>query len=238
MSEVTYQVDAATLPSGSCPSTYQELADLLASIYSVTVNTNNTGIVVSATKPADTTVVWKQLNSSGQPLRDYVFVGGLWLSRHTLEPGSIMLWGQALPNFATFDGGDANPPSVISGPMWEEVTELRAKFPIGSGTLTSGTVLAIGDSGGEEKHVLVQNELPASINLTATLPGHRTNTETLAPQWLSPAGSAYSSVTTPATEIGTFPFVNTGGGQGANNLGPFWTVAFLRRTSRQYFAVP
>ena len=161
MSEVTYPVDAATLPQGACPSTYQELADLLATIYSVSVSTNNTGIYVSATKPADTTLVWKQLGSDGRPIRDYVFVGGLWLSRHTLEPGSIMLWGSALPNFASFDGGDAGALSVVSGPMWEEVTELRAKFPIGAGTLPSGTVLAVGDTGGEEKHVLTIPEIPA-----------------------------------------------------------------------------
>lgn len=238
MSEVTYQIDSATLPVGSCPSTYQELADLLASIYSVTVNTNNTGIVVSATKPADTTVVWKQLGSDGRPVRDYVFVGGLWLSRHTLEPGSIMLWGQALPNFATFDGGDGSAPSIVSGPMWEEVTELRAKFPIGVGTLPSGTVLAVGDTGGSEKHVLTANELPASFSLNATLDGHRTNTETLGPQWLAPPGSDYSSATTPPTELATFPFVNPGGGQGHSTLPPFWTVFFLRRTDKQYFAVP
>ena len=56
MSEVTYPVDAATLPQGSCPATYQELAALLASVYSVSISTNNTGIYVSQTSPADKTL--------------------------------------------------------------------------------------------------------------------------------------------------------------------------------------
>jgi hypothetical protein len=230
MSEVTYQVDAGTLPQGSCPSTYQELADLLAPIYSVTINTNNTGIYVSATKPADTTLVWKQLDSSGNPVRDYVFVGGLWLSRHTLESGVIVEWDEALPNFATFDGGDANPLSAISGPMWEEVTELRARFPIGAGTLPSGTALAVGDTGGEEKHILTIPELPAH---THDGPANEAD---------STSGGDYHAAWT--ENDGTTPVLppratgSTGGGLGHNTMPPYYTVYSLRRTARQFYAVP
>ena len=203
---------------------------MLASIYSVTINTNNTGVVVSATKPADTTVVWKQLGSDGRPIRDYVFVGGLWLSRHTLEPGSIMLWGAALPNFSTFDGGDANPISAISGPMWEEVTELRAKFPIGAGTLPSGTVLAVGDTGGEEKHILTVPEIPAH---THDGPANEAD---------STSGGDYHAVwtendgTTPV--LPPHPTGSTGGDLGHNTMPPYYVLYGLRRTTRQYFAVP
>lgn len=237
MSEVTYQVDAATLQPGACPTTYQELADLFASIYSVTVNTNNTGVVVSSTKPADTTVVWQQIDSSGNPVRIYIFVGGRWLSLHSLEPGSIMLWGAALPNFATFDGGDANAPSVYSGPMWEEVTELRAKFPIGAGTLPSGTVLAVGDSGGEEKHTLTVAELPAHThpitarptndvsNGSGTIPGRNDNL----------GGITYDNTTFDTYGLS---IANTGGGIPSPIMPPYYTVYFLRRTSRRYFTVP
>lgn len=238
MSQVTYQVDAATLPVGSCPSTYQELADLLASIYSVTVNTNNTGIYIGASAPADTTLVWKRLDASSlRPLRDYIFVSGLWVSRHTIQSGTIILYDSTIADINTLDGGSVGLVTAVSGPMWEYVTQLQAKFPIGAGTLPSGTVLAIGDTGGEEKHILAANELPAAFSLSATLDGHRTNTETLAPQWLAPPGSAYSSATTPPTELGTFPFVNAGGGQGANNLPPYYALSFLRRTGREYYVV-
>ena len=230
MSQVTYAVDAATLAAGACPSTYQELADLFAAIYSVTVNTNNTGIVVSATKPADTTVVWKQLGSDGRPIRDYFFVGGLWLSRHTIESGVIVEWDEALPNFATFDGGDASPLSDVSGPMWEDVPELRARFPIGAGTLPSGTALAVGDTGGEEKHILTIPELPAH---THDGPANEAD---------STSGGDYHAVWT--ENDGTTPVVpphatgSTGGGLGHNTMPPYYTVYFLRRTARQFYAVP
>ena len=230
MSDVTYMVDAGTLQPGSCPSTYQELADLLATIYSVTVSTNNTGILVSATKPGDTTLVWKQLDSSGNPVRDYVFVGGLWLSRHTLEAGSIMLWASALPDFTTFDGGDGGALSLISGPMWAEVTELRARFPIGVGTLPSGTALAVGDTGGEEKHVLTIPEIPAH---THDGPANEAD---------STSGGDYHAAWT--ENDGTTPVLppratgSTGGGLGHNTMPPYYTVYFLKRTIKQYFAVP
>jgi hypothetical protein len=229
MSDVTYPVDAATLPQGSCPASYQELADLLASIYSVTVNTSNTGIVVSATKPADTTVVWKQLGTDGRPVRDYYFVGGIWLSRHTMESGSIIIWDGALPDFTTFDGGDANPLSAVSGPMWEEVTELRARFPVGAGTLPSATVLAVGDTGGEEKHTLTLAELPTAL----TIPHQQTSN--------NPAEPYLQHDDTDEEDIGVNADAadNTvpGSSTPANNMPPYYTVYFLRRTARQYFAV-
>lgn len=226
MSEVTYPVDAATLAQGSCPSTYQELADLLASIYSVTVNTNNTGIVVSATKPTDTTLVWKQLDSSGNPVRDYVFVSGLWLSRHTIESGIIVEWDTALPNFTTFDGGDADPLSDVSGPMWEEVTALRAKFPLGVGTLPSGTAVAVGDTGGEEKHTLTIPEIPSHSH---DIIGHALSGANQ-PVQIAIDDDVLDTTFTKTTEL-------TGGSLSHNTMPPFYTVYFLRRTSRKYFAV-
>ncbi len=235
MSEVTYEIDAATLPPGSCPSTYQELADLLASIYSVTVNTNNTGIVVSATKPADTTVVWKQINTQGQPLRDYIFVGGLWLSRHTLEPGSIMLWGRALPNFTTFDGGDALTPSILSGPMWEEATELRAKFPIGAGTLPSGAVLAVGDTGGEETHTITVAQMPTH---THPITAPATNDPSNGKGTIAGRNSISTIETYNDVDNGGMSIANAGGGMPLTIMPPYYALYFLRRTQKEFFAIP
>lgn len=238
MSEVTYQVDAGTLPQGSCPSTYQELADLLASIYSVTVSTNNTGIYVSATKPADTTLVWKQLDASTlRPVRDYIFVGGLWLSRHTIESGEIVLWRGSIANLWSFDGGDgtdpdnpATAPTPISGAMWREVTELRARMPLGVGTLPSGTAVAVGDTGGEEKHTLVLSELP---NPLAPLVVETSGDASPVSQSRLTAGNANQTY-----GAQSFPIPNVGGGNGHQNLPPYLGIYFIERTNRQYYVVP
>src|SRR6478609_2547918 len=130
MADTTLPVQAGVLPSGFCPSSYQEMANGFAAIYSVILS-QGTGInvIASSTKPGDTTAVWLQLDSLGRPVRFYYFSSGAWLSLHPMVPGATMIWTTALPNFATFDGGDANPISPVSGPMWEEVTELRARMP-------------------------------------------------------------------------------------------------------------
>ena len=62
-----------------------------------------------------------------------------------------MWWFAALPDFTVFDGGDANPISDISGPMWQQANDsngnlIAAMFPIPAGTLPSGTVIQIGSN--------------------------------------------------------------------------------------------
>lgn len=253
MSQVTYPVDAATLAQGSCPSTYQELADLLATIYSVTVDTNNTGIYVSATKPGDTTLVWKQLDSSGNPVRDYVFVGGLWLSRHTLETGSVIMWKGDITTIDTFDGGAAGAVSLYSGPMWQIATGMAARFPIAPGTLPSATVLASGDTGGEEKHVLTSAEGgmdPAHTHTTGKIFDFSGGGAYLLFGGVDSAGLAGGlygdNVAPPDAILNTITGDLTGTSGvnspativGHNNLPPYYAINFIERTARQYFAVP
>jgi len=245
MSEVSYMVDAATLPQGSCPSTYQELADLLASIYSVTVNTNNTGIIVSATKPADTTLVWKQLDSSGNPVRDYVFVGGLWLSRHTLEPLSVIMWKGDISTIGTFDGGDGGALSLISGPMWKVATGMDARFPVAPGTLLSGTVLALGDTGGEEKHTLISNEVAKHQHVVWPADGGDNNAGKLWSHFDFGGGGPDTRLSAPIQPSIIYPTQTqliagnqSDGDAPHNNMPPYYTIHFIERTTRQYFVVP
>lgn len=250
MSNVTYPVDAGSLAPGACPSTYQELADLLASIYSVTVNTNNTGIVVSATKPADTTVVWKQLDASTlRPIRDYVFVGGLWLSRHTVESGIITLWAGSIANLWSFDGGDGtdpgtSPPTPISGAMWEEVAELKAKIPIGVGTLPSGTVLALGATGGAESV-----NLPAHTHLVGRFSddaqddpffilGSGTNASTLKGCFGNLNADNRQPFSSLTGSVMQTDVVNSATPIPQATMPPYYSLYFIRRTARQYFVVP
>lgn len=156
-------VDAATLQNGFCPEDYQALANGLAAIFTVTFPSTFTGISVSSTKPSDTTLAWLQLDSLGRPVRLYFFAQGAWLSQHPAASGLTQWWFNTLPDFTTFDGGDANGIGPTSGPMWQLAKDksgnvIAAQFPIAAGTLPSATVLAVGDVGGEEKHVLTPAE--------------------------------------------------------------------------------
>lgn len=163
--QLVLPVQAATLPAGFCPPDYQTMANGFAGIYSVIFPTTFTGITTSSTKPSDQTQAWLQLDSLGRPVRLYFFAQGAWLSLHPTVPGLTMWWFSALPDFTTFDGGDANGIGPASGPMWQQAKDsggnlIAARFPIAAGTLPSGTILSVGGTGGEEKHVLTLDETP------------------------------------------------------------------------------
>lgn len=145
------------LPQGSCPSTYDQLLELFRANLFVDLDESNSQLIVSATKPSDTTKAWLRLDSSGRPDRIYWFAQGAWLSLHATPPGLTQWWFRTLPDFTSFDGGDSNPLSALSGPMWQKATTsdgtvIAAKFPIVEGTLPSGQVLGVGDTGGAEQH--------------------------------------------------------------------------------------
>src|SRR5437762_6365866 len=166
---LTLPVIPTQLPQGFCPADYQEMWNSYAAHGSVTVPDGVLGgISVSASKPTDQTRPWLQLDSNGRPIRLYWYAGGSWLSLHPLLPGSTIWWFNPLPSpLDLFDGGDATGvESIVTGPMWRQAklptgTVIAAQFPLVAGTLPSGTVLSVGDVGGEEKHLLTIPELPA-----------------------------------------------------------------------------
>lgn len=232
MNPLVLPVNPGTLDSGFCPATLQEMLVGFSAKQSVTFPDTFAGVTMSSTKPVDTTQAWYQLDSLGRPVRLYTFAQGAWLSLHPCVPGFTMIWTSALPNFNTFDGGDANALSPISGPMWEVVTALAARVPLGAGTLPiSTTVVAIGDTGGEEKHVITTAELPIHNHprnnenkteiATLTVPGDTIDTN---------FGTTQNGKTTGITG-------NTGGDQAHQNMPPYLGVAFLRRTARLFYAV-
>ncbi len=237
MNELTLPVQAGSLPGGFCPSNYQDLLNQFSANQYVTFPSTFTGIEVSQTKPSDTTKAWLQLDAQGRPVRLYYFAQGAWLSLHPDVPGKTTLWTSAIPTLTSFDGGDAAVLSSISGPMWEEVVEMRARFPVGAGTLPSTTVLAPGDTGGEENHTLSTSQIPPHSHIwnpsTSTASGNNAD----------PAGGLLSlQSTNPANE----KFYNTSsvGGTGTpaataahNNMPPYFAVAFLRRTNRLFYVV-
>jgi len=114
--------------------------------------------------------------SGGVPIYPgYVFVWnvtvGHWVSRHPkgpVDPRPEMYIG-TLPDLVTFDGGDANPPGIGSGPMWEQWTPITGRVPIGVGLVPTSspaatvtapldTIDTLGNIG-EYKHSLVPDEM-------------------------------------------------------------------------------
>jgi microcystin-dependent protein len=126
--------------------------------------------------------------------------------------------------------------------MWEYFTQLDARFPVGAGTLPSGTILAIGDTGGEEKHILTVAELakhnhPVDINFDSDTgvgiaPNEQGYTSMAAGQvdgTLNHGDMLSNTNTNLASQ--------TGADTAHNTMPPYYTLTFLRRTEREYYIV-
>ena len=184
--------------------------------------------------PADRVYPWIR-TIGGMPDRVYVFVNGAWMSLHPDFVGKIIMWegvvGSAL---WSLDGGDGTnpvvtPPTATSGAMWEQVTQLAAKFPLGAGTLPSGTVIGVGSTGGEETHLLTVNEMPAHRHVAKAGTGGIFRRLTGDPLNASTSGSG--------ADYDSDPQADTGGGVAHNNMPPYYGLHFIRKTIRQYYVV-
>lgn len=234
----------AGLPAGYCYTSPERFAlDIVAAMQGYLPGAYST-IIRSESEPVatDRDKVWYQVNADGAATgRVFTYAYGKWVMQNPRRDPNERVWFEGSEASAwSYDGGDgtdpsSNAPTATTGAMWEYDKEYSARFPLMAGTSATPTTFSIGDTGGEEQHTIITAELPAAFSLSASLPGHRTNTETLGPQWLAPAGSAYSSVTNPATEVGTFAFTNAGGGQAMTNLPLYRVGAWLKPTARQYF---
>lgn len=245
MPDLTLQVIAGALPSGFCPPDYQSMLNGFSSVQTVIFPATFTGITVSATKPTDQTQAWLQLDSFGRPVRIYYFAAGAWLSQHPLPPGFTMLWTTALPTFTSFDGGDANPLSAISGPMWEEVTAFRARFPLGPGTLPSGTVVAVGATGGTEDVTLTAQNIPGpDVNVwVGSSDGSASGIREALQTVNNPHGGTSAAYQSSDGVVGHNNYIDnpygdaSGNATSHSNMPPYVAMYALRRTTRLFYTV-
>jgi len=220
------------LPAGFCALTDAQWQTLL-SLVSTTI-TDTSGFLNVGIAPPDPDMrqyPWFRLEADGSPDREYFYWSGLWLSYHPSPPGFIGMYGGAVGNIPTYDGGEAAPAiaTPTSGPMWVQYAALDGKFPLGCGTLPSGTVVGVGGTGGEETHVLTKGEMPthshyylADQGLVELMqfqsgaheiePGNKT--------WLaSPANKTQDA----------------GNSVEHNNMPPYSGVYFIQRTARLFY---
>ena len=225
-------LSTASVPEGTCPSWIIDMwPDLVALM---NANLGGTFTVVNigdnTPDPADRVYPWIR-TIGGMPDRVYVFVNGAWMSLHPDFVGKIVMWegvvGSAL---WSLDGGDGTnpvvtPPTATSGAMWEQVTQLAAKFPLGAGTLPSGTVIGVGTTGGEETHILTVPEMPKhSHDLGAKYADTDCN------------GSCSRLIKDPTNPTG-WDSSDAGGDVAHNTMPPYYGIHFIRKTIRQYYVV-
>lgn len=146
-------------PAGLCYSTLSNdipvIAQYLRAVFSGSeVNTGS-----STPAAEDRTKPWLRSNSDGTDDGVWTFYNGFWVQKHPMAVGSVIMYEGASTTIETFDGGEAGAITNITGPFWEEVTEMRARSPFHPGTLPSGTIVNVGDNIGEEQHVMTLAEL-------------------------------------------------------------------------------
>lgn len=238
-----------TLLPGSLPlnycftdfqSFYNTIIALTTASVSGTVNFFNYGS--TEPDPADRNKPWLRLLNSGAPDKWYVYYGGAWVSPNPVAASGIerRFVEASLADVWTYDGGSGDNPTVVVpsghvGAMWEEDTNYAARFPLGAGTLPSTTVVGVGDTGGEEKHVLVTAELPAhlhSLNDDAAQNKFGRYAEGGANEnpWGSGGVSAYEGPFTFSTQ-------NTGDDDGHNTMPPYRVGRWIKRTAREFYTI-
>lgn len=223
-------ITTASVPEAYCPTTLREAWPFLVALLGAEIpglaffNYGNT-----TPSPDNQDKPWRRLNTNGTPDRWYDYVGGVWLARHPAAPGTIIMYDGAEATIDTFDGGEAGTVSETTGPMWERVTALNARFPIGVGTLPSGTSVAVTNTGGAEKHTLIEAEIPAHTHQFK----YQSHTEDV-----DGGGDARHLLSQPGDT--TISPDSYGGDEdnetvAHNNLPPYFGIFFLRKTARLYY---
>lgn len=220
-----------------CFATYQLMYNAMIERLSGTLPDASVKYIISDTAPTadDQDKLWIK-TSSGGPVRPFIFYNGAWSWPHPVpnDPTRIQIYKGTAASIDTLDGGVAGAVGAASGPFWEIDTDLSAKFPVGVGTLASGTAIAEGGTGGEENHTLVQAELPDHSH-TFTL-----NRYSLSDSSNPPPNQLLASniaPTTPDTPHPTPDVSVTGGGsdEAHNNMPPYYGVYYIKRTARIYY---
>lgn len=232
MATVRLQVRISSIPVGFCfeswAASFPQLVDLQYVEGEVEANLH-----IGEAAPSNTAFAWDR-TISGVPDRRYHFTNGVWVSRHDWADriGATMIApaGLAEADVETWDGGEAGAVTAFTGPMWEIDERFSGRFPIGPGTLPSGTVISEGDEGGEEKHSLTLPEIPPHHHIL------------LASQSDTGGGSGVQRLRPNATEADSDANSANAGGDPttelvvAHNTMPLYTVAlFLKKSGRTHY---
>lgn len=226
-------ISTASVPAAWCNLTLQEiwpkLVGLIMADLAGTQNTFNDGDTTPA--PNDQDKPWTPPGYSGSnPPGIYHYISGAWIMPHPLATGiGAMYWGTEA-SIATLDGGEAGVVTETQGPMWEKVSALDGRIPMGPGTLAPSTrTLLVAGTLGVDEHTLVRDELP---DITIDTPLKRRTD-------LVDGGTSTALFETDYTLSGSenvnVPTEVLGEGEPHENLPPVYGTWFIRRTARKFY---
>ena len=223
-----------TLPSGWCPSSYQELLNKFAeSIVQFQIDGSAVAIVSSSSTPTatDRNKLW--WHTTKTRLFHWDSSKGAWVSKHpyaATDPVRL-LWEGSTAALETFDGGSAGTPQAdgIAGPMWEVDTEYEGRVPIGAGTIPGRTITPTSTAVGDELGLAEVTQTTAQV-----APHQHDFTGPALTGSLSNSGDN-------ATPIPSLPSVtsttqqNQSAASPMENIPPARAVHIIKRTLRAYY---
>lgn len=244
-----------TLPPNYCITDLQAFYQLIFSLGYGTLDTTASiaKVIIGATEPTadQQDYVWIRLNPvSGVFDKIYNYVNGGWKSPHPVPPAPVSherrFWAGSLESLHVYDGGSVAQVGDAIGPFWQEDTEMRGLFPLGAGTLASGTIIGPGSTGGADTLTLSKANLPAEplvVNLdiiglassgTAGQPVIGTAYGATA---IAGEGRAVDATTNEFTGRYKPKGVTEamGSGTALNLLPPYYGGYWIKRTKRRYY---
>lgn len=183
--------------------------------------------------PDDQDKPWFRTNVDGTPDRLYVYSGGSWVAKHAIPAGAVWLYEGAEGSIPTFDGGEAGVVTATTGPMWEKVSQLDGRFPIGPGTVGS-TTIGVGDTGGTHEHTLLTENIPAH---THTIPegANYVGSGNLIPPRIIIDDDYGTTKTNLLT--GSYGGQADGTTKVVSHLNPYRGIFFIRKTARTHYRI-
>lgn len=232
----------------TCFSTHQEEYEEYIRQTTATLPEDSVSYIISTTAPSadDRDKLWIQVDAQNRPIQQWIFTDSKWVWPHPVPISDLRreIFVGTAAQVDTLDGGVAGTAKTFSGPFWEIDTTMSLRFPLGVGTLESGETVSSGETGGQERVTLIENELPdhghigkayyrANAADNSTDPsgeadnyyhqgtGHGTRTS---------GKFAAAGVRTESIDVSSGKFGNS-----HDNMPPYMGVYFIKRTIREFY---
>lgn len=226
---------AGSIPVGFCFSTYQDLLNQFVSKITASISgTTNNFNYGSTTPNADQRDrPWHRTDAAFTPDRVYTWstAAAAWVAPHAVPPGVVWLYTGDIALLDTFDGGEPGAATTFTGVMWEKLSAINGRVPIGPGTMDQSTVVAIAGTGGTEKVALTTANLASHQH---DIKGYSYSQPTLD---LSPTKIIIDDDYLTGLGEKTRQTELAGSGTAHENMPPYYGVWFIKKSIRTHYRV-
>ena len=250
MANLLLPIQAGSLPSGYCFTTYQNLLNDFSNLQKAVLTNGRTYYNIGDTKPAPEFQAYPWINTA---FRNLIFTfNGVWRCPNGYNANERRLWSGDLTQLVTYDGGSAGAVTPTSGPMWISDPQAEGRVPMGPGNIpgTTGPVaLTVGQQYGAGEVTLsdangaVGSHVHGFGKYLSGAAGFNTLGNFTVPAYNGAVVQGISSGTGPDTTVNLFTLPSGTGATGVNAT-PFSIVPpvigtyLIKPSGRQFFVIP